>query len=81
MSASSNLSLIIATVTTAAFAVSPSLASDEQIPDAEFLEYLGFWDESDEDWLLLENDAVAENEERSEPVPQGEVSTETEDES
>ncbi len=78
MSASSNLPLIIAT---AAFAVSPALASDEEVPEADFLEYLGLWDESDEDWLLLEDDAVAENEERSEPVPQGEVSTETEDES
>lgn len=78
MSASCNLPLIIAT---AAFTVSPALASDDEIPEADFLEYLGLWDESDEDWLLLEDDAVAENEERSEPVPQGEVSTENEDES
>lgn len=54
---------------------------EEEVPDAEFLEYLGMWDESDEDWLLLEEGAVADNDERSDPVPKGEESTETEDES
>jgi len=34
----------------------------------EFLEYLGLWEETDEDWQL-------------DPVPEGEESTETEDES
>ncbi len=58
-----------------------ALAGDEELPDIEFLEYLGMWEESDEEWLLLEDDAVADNKERSEPVPEGEESTETEDES
>lgn len=58
-----------------------ALADDEEIPDMEFLEYLGMWEESDDEWLLLEQDAVAENTERSEPVPEGEESTEKEDES
>ena len=58
-----------------------SAADDEQAPDAEFLEYLGMWEESDEEWLMLEN-AVADNlEERSDPAPEGEESTEKEDES
>ena len=47
----------------------------------EFLEYLGLWEETDEDWQLLDGDAVAENDERSDPVLEGEESTETEDES
>lgn len=47
----------------------------------DFLEYLGLWEESDEEWLLLEDDVVADNEERSGPVPEGKESMETEDES
>ncbi len=50
--------------------------------DAEFLEYLGMWEESDEEWLLHEDTlAAADLEERSDPVPDGEESTEQEDES
>ena len=50
-------------------------------PDAEFLEYLGMWEETDEDWLLLDEITLVENMERSDPVPEGEESTETENES
>jgi hypothetical protein len=57
------------------------VAEDEVVPNADFIEYLGLWEESDEDWQLLEADAVAENDERRDPVPEGEESTETEDES
>lgn len=55
-------------------------AADEEAPELEFLEYLGMWEESDEDWLMLEETVTAENEKRSEPVPEGEASTENEDE-
>jgi hypothetical protein len=47
-----------------------AMAEEELPPEAEFLEYLGMWEETDEDWLL-----------RSDPVPEGEESTETENES
>ena len=57
------------------------LAEELEQPDAEFLEYLGLWEGSDEDWLIFDETAVAETDERSDPVPQGEESTETEDES
>ena len=57
------------------------LAEDEPAPDAEFLEYLGMWEETDEDWLLLDEIAVAEETERSDPAPEGEESPETENES
>ena len=33
----------------------------KRLPEMEFLEYLGMWEESDEDWLLLDEDDVAEN--------------------
>ncbi len=60
------------------------LADDEQ-PDVEFLEYLGSWEESDEDWLLfsgLESEAMAaEEKKRNDPAPDSEKSTESDDES
>ena len=56
-------------------------AEDDEVPDSEFLEYLGMWEESDEDWLLLDEEDVADNDERSDPVPEGEESPGTEDES
>jgi len=55
--------------------------TEDEAPDLEFLEYLGMWEESDEDWLILEETMTADNEERSDPVPEGEESTENEDES
>jgi hypothetical protein len=62
-----------------------TLAADEQVPEADFLEYLGMWQESDEDWMLLEDmqasESTTDNDERSDPVPDGEESTETNDES
>ena len=33
-----------------------ALAAEEEVPDLEFLEYLGSWDESDEDWVLFASD-------------------------
>lgn len=54
-------------------------AQEEPVPEAEFIEYLGMWDLTDEDWQLLEEEMAAA-EERSEPAPEGEASTETEDE-
>ncbi len=56
-------------------------AAGDDVPDIEFLEYLGMWEESDEDWLLLEGAMAAENEEGSDPAPDGEESTENDDES
>jgi hypothetical protein len=57
------------------------LAADEEIPDAGFLEYLGLWAESDEDWLLFDKPLAADTEERTDPAPEGEESTENTDES
>ncbi len=64
-------------VGTAAFAEE---ATEEEL-DVEFLEYLGMWEETDEEWLLHEGTLAADLEERSDPVPDGEESTEQEDES
>ena len=60
-------------------------AEEEQEPDMAFLEYLGMWEETDEEWQLFDessdDETVAENEERSDPVPEGKESQESEDES
>jgi hypothetical protein len=56
-------------------------AADEETPDPEFLEYLGLWEESDEDWLIFDEPVTAETDERSDPAPEGEESTEKTDES
>ncbi len=57
--------------------------AEEQVPaaDADFLEYLGMWEETDEDWLLFEETQAAETEKRSEPVTEGEATPEKTDES
>lgn len=61
-----------------------ALASDEDVPDMAFLEYLGMWEESDEEWLAFEQetDSVAtDSDQRIDPVPDGEESKEYDDES
>lgn len=60
------------------------LAEEEPLPDAALLEYLGSWQESDEDWLLFEdtasNPSGNEDEERSDSVSEDEASPESKDE-
>ena len=64
-----------------------AFAEDEEVPDGEFLEYLGMWEESDEEWLLFEemrsDSFVLRNDEpRDESeLPEDEESPEKEDES
>lgn len=53
---------------------------EETLPEMEFLEYLGMWETSDEDWLLLHDKEVARTDKRSDPAPKSEESTEAEDE-
>ena len=62
-------------------AVGTALAADVEEPDMEFVEYLGLWEESDEEWLMVEHQIDAESEERIDPVPEGEESTEDDHES
>ncbi len=61
------------------------VAADEELPEIEFIEYLGLWEDSDEDWVLFSDsfnaDKRAKNEQRSDPAPEGEESTEQDDES
>ncbi len=50
-------------------------AENAETPDLEFLEYLGSWEESDEDWVLFAADneePVASQNNGDDPAPQGE---------
>ena len=56
-----------------------SAAEDEE-PEMELLEYLGLWEETDEEWLMMEQQLNGESEQRIDPVPEGEESMEDDDE-
>ena len=56
------------------------LAADAEEPEMEFLEYLGLWEESDEEWLIIDRQLSLETDERIDPAPKGEESTENDDE-
>jgi hypothetical protein len=58
-----------------------AMAAEEPPPDAEFLEYLGMWEQTDEEWVLQDGILTAENEQRSDPATKEEESPENEDES
>ena len=58
-----------------------AVAAEDEVPDADFLEYLGMWEESDEDWVIIDGVTTADAEERSDPVPEREESREKENES
>lgn len=79
---SSALQMLLCGVTLCSSVGAVAATGDEDTPpDMDFLEYLGMWEESDEEWLLLEKEEVAGHDERSDPAPKGEASTEKEDES
>ena len=62
---------------------SVAVVADEELPEIEFLEYLGLWEGSDEEWVMFNDPLNADNkdQQRSEPAPEGEDSTEKSDES
>jgi len=60
-----------------------ALADNAEQPDMEFLEYLGSWEASDEDWVLLAADMEEEtgsDDEKSDLEPQAEKVAELDDE-
>ena len=59
------------------------LAAEDKMPEMDFIEYLGMWEESDEEWLAFEEENAelrAESEKRTDPVPKREESAERDDE-
>ena len=63
----------------ALLALSVALADDDAVPDQEFLEYLGFWQGSDEEWLIF-GEPEEQHADTGGDAPK-EESVETEDES
>ena len=61
------------------------LAADDIQPDLELLEYLGSWEESDEDWLLFSDETdpkvFVDDRKQSDVTPEGDTSMELENES
>ena len=76
---------LVVTVLWGLFACASVAVADNEQPDMEFLEYLGSWEGSEEDWLLFSGPeseaAVADEKKRNDPAPHGEESTESDDES
>ena len=56
------------------------VAADEAAPDMEFIEYLGLWEESDEEWMLFDESEETTDDKRSDPAPDGKESPEKDDE-
>lgn len=44
-----------------------AVAAEEDVPDMEFFEYLGMWEETDEEWLMFDELVTAENKREPEP--------------
>lgn len=55
--------------------------AEEPPPDAELLEYLGMWEESDEEWVMQDEILTAQDELRSGRAKEEEGSPENEDDS
>ncbi|MBT8082260.1 MAG: hypothetical protein KJP08_06015 [Gammaproteobacteria bacterium] len=58
-----------------------TIAADEEAVDTAFLEYLGEWEEADDDWLLFEDVELAAASEQDESAEEEAESPEREDES
>jgi hypothetical protein len=65
-----------------------AIADEESTPDLEFLEYLGSWEASEEDWVIFtaameepEASQDKDNVQGSDPSPDGEKLAEMDDES
>ncbi len=61
---------------------SVAVVADEELPEIEFLEYLGLWEGADDEWVMFNDPLNADNkdQQRSDPAPESEESTEKQDE-
>ncbi|MBT8084848.1 MAG: hypothetical protein HKN35_15695 [Woeseia sp.] len=77
----SSVGLVLAVLTgCVAVSSAPAIGADE-LPDLALLEYLGSWEDSDEDWMLFdEEDEVAVQESTDSAAAEGEESQESDDE-
>jgi len=81
MSVSSELAVLCGLLTCAGSV----MAQDTEAPDLAFLEYLGSWEESDEDWVLFSDEDAQDsksddNGNETDPAPQEQNVAELDDE-
>lgn len=50
----------------------PMAVADEELPDMEFLEYLGSWEQDDAEWLIFDLSDETENVDESADAESGE---------
>jgi hypothetical protein len=74
--------LLLLALTACAAALPGSAMADDELPDMALLEYLGSWEETDEDWVLFdqEDEHAADAELEGDPVAEGDESQEWDDE-
>lgn len=59
-----------------------ALSAEEGYPELEFLEYLGMWEETDEEWLMVDALVTAEKDVQPQAAaPEEEAPVEKDDES
>lgn len=59
-----------------------ALSAEEEYPELEFLEYLGMWEETDEEWLMVDALVTAEKDVQPQAAaPEEEAPVEKDDES
>jgi hypothetical protein len=81
MTSADRIGLLVCGLCLGTAALAAEKPAEQQDPDAEFLEYLGMWEETDEEWLLHDGMLTVENEEQSESPREGDDTPEMEDES
>jgi len=58
-----------------------AVAQEDEAPDLAFLEYLGSWQESDEEWLVVAEELATPADDEEEDTPEAETDdTEQDDE-
>ena len=76
--------MLVRTIVLATMLCSCGLAAADEVDvmDLEFFEYLGMWEETDEEWLMFDELVTAENKRKPEPrEPDDEEPVEKDDES
>lgn len=81
MASADRIGLFACGLCLAAAAVAAEEPEGPQDPEDEFLEYLGMWEETDEEWLLQDDILTVENEEQGEPSREDDDVPENRDES
>lgn len=80
MASADRIGLLVCGLCLGAVAVAAEEPAGPQDPGDEFLEYLGMWEATDEEWLLQDEILAFENEEQGEPSREDDDAPEDRDE-